>query len=197
MFLMKKTITIKTAAPTDAAELLKIYQPYVEKTAISFEYETPSVEEFERRIRETLARYPYFVAKTGEELVGYAYASTFKGRPAYDWSVETTIYIREDSRGQGIGRRLYEALENALRKQNILNVNACIAVTDTDDPYVTNASMHFHEHMGYRLVGRFHQSGYKFHRWYDMIWMEKMLGEHTQDAAQPIPFCEFVGQSST
>jgi phosphinothricin acetyltransferase len=185
---MKNKMSIRTAAPTDAAELLKIYQPYVEKTAISFEYETPSVEEFERRIRDTLIRYPYLVAETEEGIAGYAYASSFKGRPAYDWSVETTIYLRTDCRGQGIGRQLYEALEDALRRQNIRNANACIAVTDTPDPYVTNASMHFHEHMGYQLVGRFHRSGYKFHRWYDMIWMEKLLGPHPSDIAQPIPF---------
>jgi phosphinothricin acetyltransferase len=189
---MKNTIQIRTAAPTDAAELLKIYRPYVEGTAISFEYETPSVEEFEQRIRDILARYPYFVAETEAGIVGYTYAAEFKWRPAYDWSVETTIYLKETCKGQGIGRQLYEALEEALKRQHILNANACIAVTDTEDPYVTNDSMHFHEHMGYQLVGRFHQSGYKFHRWYDMIWMEKMLGEHTAGNERPIPFSELM-----
>jgi phosphinothricin acetyltransferase len=189
--MMKKNdIVIRTAAPDDAAELLNIYRPYVEETAISFEYETPSVVEFEQRIRDTLVRYPYLVAETADGIAGYAYAAPFKTRPAYDWSVETTIYLRKDCRGQGIGSLLYEALETALRRQHILNANACIAVTDTEDPYLTNASMHFHEHMGYRLVARFHQSGCKFHRWYDMIWMEKMLGEHTADAKRPIPFSD-------
>jgi phosphinothricin acetyltransferase len=189
--MMKKNdIVIRTAAPDDAAELLKIYRPYVEETAVSFEYETPSVAEFEQRIRDTLVRYPYLVAETAEGIAGYAYAAPFKTRPAYNWSVETTIYLRKDKRGQGIGSQLYEALEEALRRQHILNANACIAVTDTEDPYLTNASMHFHEHMGYSLVARFHQSGYKFHRWYDMIWMEKMLGEHPADAKRPIPFSD-------
>jgi phosphinothricin acetyltransferase len=185
---MNKTINIRAAAPGDAAELLNIYAPYVEETAISFEYETPSVAEFEKRISDTLLKYPYFVAETDEGIAGYTYAAPFKWRPAYDWSVETTIYLRRSARGHGIGRQLYEALESTLRQQNILNANACIAVTDIEDPYVTNDSMHFHEHMGYKLVGRFHKSGFKFNRWYDMIWMEKMLGEHKADSARPIPF---------
>jgi phosphinothricin acetyltransferase len=189
---MKKIISIRSAAPGDAAELLKIYSEYVEKTAVSFEYETPSVAEFEKRIRDTLLKYPYFVAENEDGIVGYAYAAAFKWRAAYDWSVETTIYLKKDARRQGIGKELYSVLEEALRRQNILNANACIAVTDEYDPYVTNDSWRFHEHMGYELVGRFHKSGYKFNRWYDMIWMEKMLGEHTADAAKPVPFSELI-----
>ena len=169
---------IRDVSLEDAKDLLEIYGPYVLNTAISFEYEVPSLEEFTERIRKITERYPYLVAEWDRKLIGYAYASTFKDRAAYDWCVETSIYLSEDSRGRGIGRKLYEALETKLMKQGILNANACIKYAEFEDEYHTNGSMHFHEKMGYQFVGRFHQCGYKFGKWYDMIWMEKMLGEH-------------------
>ena len=79
-----------------------------------------------------------------------------------------------------MGRELYEALEHALFLQNILNVNACIAWPETEDEHLTKNSVQFHEHMGYRLVGEFYKCGYKFGRWYNMVWMEKHLGEHRE-----------------
>jgi phosphinothricin acetyltransferase len=181
-------ILIRTAQVSDAEKLLEIYRPYVERTAISFEYEVPSVEEFARRIQTTLQMYPYLVAECDGEILGYAYASSFKGRRAYDWSVETTIYIKYGCTKQGIGKKLYQALEDELRRQHILNANACIAYIEQEDEYLTNNSMQFHAHMGYRLVGTFTKSGYKFGRWYDMIWMEKMLGEHPDTPQEIVPF---------
>ena len=169
---------IRSATPADAAALLKIYAPYVRDTAVTFEYEVPGEEEFARRIRATAAQYPYLVLEEEEEILGYAYAGAFKTRAAYDWAAETTIYLRMDAREKGYGRMLYTALEDALRERGILNAYACIASTDVEDERLTNASRRFHERMGYRLCGTFHQCGYKFGRWYDMIWMEKMLGEH-------------------
>lgn len=171
-------LTIRVASVEDAAEILKIYIPYIEDTAITFEYTIPSLEEFAGRISKTLQRYPYFVACMDGKIVGYAYASEFKGRKAYDWSVETSIYVERGLHGKGIGKALYEALEEALGKQGITNVNACIAYIEVEDQYLTNDSMYFHEHLGYKLVGTFHQCAYKFDSWYDMIWMEKMIGEH-------------------
>ena len=173
-----KEINIRLANPDDAAELLEIYRPYVEETAITFEYVAPTVEEFQSRIEDTLKKYPYFVAECDGEIVGYTYASPFKERAAYAWSVETTIYVKADQKHRKIGTRLYEALEEALKKQGILNVNACIAYTDTEDEYLTNDSVYYHEKIGYKMVGEFHQCGYKFGRWYNMVWMEKMIGEH-------------------
>ena len=96
-----------------------------------------------------------------DEIVGYAYAGTFKGRKAYDWSVETTIYVREDKKGGGYGKKLYLELEERLKKQNILNMYACIAYTDNEDGHLTNNSMQFHEHMGFRPVSYTHLDVYK------------------------------------
>lgn len=185
----KKRIRIATLE--DAAQLLAIYKPYVEQTAITFEYEVPSVDEFRERIRKTVKRYPYLVLEEENgEIVGYCYASCFKDRAAYDWSVETSIYLKQECRGQGYGRLLYDKLEEYLRQQHVLNVNACIAYTEKEDVHLNRGSVHFHEKRGYTLVGRFHNSGYKFGTWYDMIWMEKMIGTHETKVEAFLPFCE-------
>lgn len=188
----EKEIRIRVAEESDAGELLAIYAPYVEQTAITFEYEVPSLEEFRQRIRNTLKKYPYIVAETDGELTGYAYASPFHERAAYNWAVEMSIYVDKNRKGQGIGRKLYEMMEILLRKQNILNLNACIACTEVEDEYLTNASVHYHAHLGYRMVGEFKQCGYKFHRWYNMVWMEKHIGEHLTDQPPVIAFPDLL-----
>jgi len=166
-------MTIEKITILDAAELLSIYAPYVENTAVSFEYEVPTLEEFKERIRNISSKYPYLKVVENGQILGYAYANSFKMRKAYDWSVETTIYLRQDCRRRGIGRALYEQLEQSLKNMGILNMNACIASPKEEDEYLTNDSPRFHEAMGFELVGRFHNSGHKFNRWYDMAWMEK------------------------
>ena len=178
-------ITIRIASPSDAPELLAIYAPYITKTAISFEYDVPSVEEFADRIRTTLEKYPYLAAESDGHIVGYCYVSILHGRQAYDWSVETSIYVDQNKKRIGIGKKLHEALEEELRNRGFLNMNACIAYPAQEDEYLTRDSVEFHTHLGYRMVGQFHQCGYKFHRWYDMVWMEKLIGEHTADQQQP------------
>lgn len=181
---MKQDIRIRIATEQDAAALLSFYAPYVTETAITFEYEAPTLEEFTRRIRTTLKKYPWIVAENEQgELVGYACASAFKSRPAYDWAVETTIYVKQSEKRSGIGARLYAVLEKLLAAQNVLNLNACIAYPAAEDEYLTLDSVRFHEKLGYQMVGTFHKCGYKFNRWYDMVWMEKMIGEHP--ACQP------------
>ena len=183
---MDNKIIIRTASAADAPALLKIYRPYVENTAITFEYDVPSTEEFASRIQHTLRKYPYLVAEEKGTLLGYAYAGPFHERPAYDWAVETSIYVDQSLKHRGIGRRLHDALETALREQGILNMNACIACIDVEDEYLTNDSPRFHHHMGFQMVGKFHKSGCKFGRWYDMIWMEKIIGDHREP---PFPVC--------
>lgn len=174
--------TVKPVTVNDAESLLYIYRPYIEQTAITFEYDVPALDEFRERIQTISSKYPYLKAldKNGS-IVGYAYANTFKGRAAYDWSVETTVYVQRNYHGRGVGKELYSALEKALQSMGILNMNACIAVTTAPDEHLTDESVKFHEKMGFSLVGCFHHSGFKFNTWYDMIWMEKMIGEHGCD----------------
>lgn len=186
----ENAIEVRVARTEDARGLLEIYAPYVRNTAITFETEVPSASEFERRIARTLERYPYLVAERDGVPVGYAYASPFKGRPAYDWAIETSLYVDAESRRSGVGARLHAALETALRAQGVRNMYACIAVpaSDGEDPYLTRDSVRFHEHMGYRLVGEFERCGCKFGRWYSMVWMERMIGGHEPHPEHPLPF---------
>lgn len=187
---MKNNIILRITSPEDAVSLLEIYSYYVENTSITFEWEVPSIKEFSERIENTLKKFPYIVAEFNGKPVGYAYASPFKARAAYQWATETSIYVHKDFQHQGIGKLLLSKLEELLAVQNILNVNACIAYPETEDEFLTKNSAQFHEKMGYRLVGEFHKCGYKFNRWYNMIWMEKMIGEHKSNQTPVIPFCE-------
>lgn len=175
---------IEKVTTNDAKELLSIYAPYVTDTAITFEYEVPSLEEFTGRINNISSKFPYIKAVDDNgTILGYAYATTFKGRAAYDWSVETTVYVDQNRRQKGIGTALYDALEKSLAGMGILNANACIAYLGEGrtDEHLTDDSFYFHDKRGYKLVGTFHDSGFKFNTWYDMIWMEKMLSDHTSN----------------
>lgn len=179
---MMKTnnMSIRTVRPEDAKNLLDIYAYYVEETAISFETEVPSVEEFKIRIEEILKSYPYIVACDNDELLGYAYLHPFVGRKAYELSAETTIYLNPVKKKMGIGKKLYSVLEDIAKAQNIINLYSCIGYVDVEDEYLNNNSAEFHEHMGYRMVGKFENCGHKFGRWYHMVWMEKIIGEHKE-----------------
>ncbi len=168
-------IRVRAVTAEDGASLLEVYRPYIEKTAVSFEYEVPSLEEFQNRIQQITENFPYLAAERNGVLAGYAYASRFHTRAAYSHCAEVSIYIREADTGSGIGRLLYQKLEECLKRQGILNLYACIATAEQEDCYLNHRSVYFHERMGYRTVGRFHHCGYKFERFYDMIWMEKLL----------------------
>jgi phosphinothricin acetyltransferase len=175
---MQDKLQIRLAAVGDASALLEIYAPYVTDTAITFEYDIPSLEEFENRMQTIQAKYPYLVAVVDDEIIGYAYATAFHPRAAYGRCVEMAIYLKMDKRQQGIGKKLYEELEARLKEMGILNLYACIGYAPVEDEYLTNVSVKFHEKMGYKVNGYFTKCGYKFGRWYDMVWMEKMIGEH-------------------
>lgn len=172
---------IRNAEKEDAEKILAIYSYYVKNTAISFELDVPSLDEFQGRIVRTLERYPYLVLEEKGVILGYAYAGVFKNRAAYDHCCEVSIYVERHAKGRGYGRMLYEALETALKKAGILYLYACIADPVTEDEYLTRNSEHFHSHLGYTMVGQFHNCGYKFNRWYNMIWMEKIIGEHQKN----------------
>ena len=154
-------ITIRNASLADAPRILEIYAWYVEHTVITFEYDVPSLEEFEGRMRRTMQKYPYLVIERDGRVEGYAYAGSFVGRAAYDWACELTIYLDHDARKHGMGRALYEALADRLQAMGILNLYACIGYPQVEDEYLTRNSARFHEHLGFALVGTFHNCGYK------------------------------------
>ena len=169
-------IEIRTVTPEDAARLLEIYSYYVRNTAISFEYEVPSLEEFRERIINISKKHPYICAIEDGKIIGYAYAGVFHAREAYRHSVELSIYVDLERRRGGCGRALYDALEKRLKIQGIKNLYACIAVPPKKaDEYLTFDSMKFHKKMGFKMAGHFHSCGIKFDRWYDMVYMEKIL----------------------
>ena len=174
-------INIRKATTADAPRLLEIYAPYVENTAISFEYDVPSLQEFSHRISQISRHYPYIVAEQDGRVIGYAYASRFKERAAFQWSVETSIYFDPEMHRHGIGKLLYCALEQQLRARGITNMNACITYTDHPDSHLPTGSVPFHEAIGFTPCAHFHNCGYKFHNWYDIIWMEKMINGHDSD----------------
>ncbi|MBQ8161778.1 MAG: N-acetyltransferase [Clostridia bacterium] len=169
-------ITIRSARIEDAQGMLDIYRPYVEHTAITFEWTVPSPEEFRERIGKTLSHYPCLVAEENGELCGYAMGGRFHERRAYDWCSELSSYVREDMKRKGIGRKLYAALEERLCEAGFVWAYACIGVPHEErDPYLTFDSVRFHERMGYETCGRFETCGLKFSRWYDMVYMQKRL----------------------
>lgn len=180
-------VIVRDAVMEDAVRILEIYDYYVRNTAITFEYDTPALDEFKGRMERTMRRYPYLVVLRDGRVEGYAYAGAFVGRAAYDWSCEMTIYLDHNAQKCGMGRALYEALEKALYDMGILNLYACVAYPERDDEYLTANSAGFHRHLGFAEAGRFHQCGCKFGRWYDMIWMEKIIGEHRGE--QPPVVC--------
>lgn len=185
----EKKFKISAADPKDADDFLKIYTPYITSTAITFELEIPSADEFAERMRRTLTKYPYLKAESAGSAAGYAYASAFKDRKAYDYSAEVSIYISADLHLQGLGTLLYEKLFAILKAQGITNVYACIAKSPRiDDRYLTNASEIFHSKLGFKTCGHFSSCGFKFGSWYDMIWMEKQINERPLCPKPFIPY---------
>ena len=168
---------IRIATKDDAADLLGIYEHYVKNTAVSFEYDVPGVSEFENRIENTLKEYPYLVAENEKgEIVGYAYASAFHSRVAYKHWAEVSIYLEKSQKRKGIGSRLYKELEELLVRQNVYTLCACIAVTErAEDEHLNDDSVRFHGRMGYRTVAGHELCGYKFGKWYSIVWMEKSI----------------------
>jgi phosphinothricin acetyltransferase len=192
---MKNTV-IRNALITDAKRILEIYSYYVENTAITFEYFVPTLDEFQRRMKNTMKKYPYLVIEIDGIIKGYAYAGAFVGRAAYDWSCEVTVYLDRKAQKCGFGRMLYEALEKRLCDMGILNLYACIGYPNVEDDYLNKNSADFHTHLGFSKVGEFNKCGYKFGRWYNMIWMEKIIGTH-QKCQLPVRFSDTLRADKT
>ena len=168
-------LSIRPVQISDAERLSEIYSYYVNDTAVSFEYEAPSADEFVNRIKHTTENYPYLVCEKDDQVVGYVYAGAYSEREAYAWTVTTSIYIDKDHRREGIGSLLYAALERELKKQGIVNLLAGVAFLEEEDEYLSHDSYLFHLKEGYEKVAYMKTVGKKFDRWYDLIWMQKKI----------------------
>lgn len=171
-------MSIRQATVQDVPRILEIYAPYVENTAISFEYAVPSPADFTRRFLRITARFPWLVWEENSRVMGYAYGSRPFERAAYQWNAEASIYLCPEAQGRGIGKKLYAALEELLQKQGYKKVYAIITTAN-------EASVAFHKAAGYRHTASFPDCGYKFGKWYGTIWMEKEL--NTWDTPPKVP----------
>ena len=168
-------VLIRDVRPKDAERLVEIYAYYILDTAVSFEYEVPSISEFTNRIEKISGKYPYLVCEIDGKVVGYVYAGTYSGRTAYNWTVTTSIYLDKEYRRHGIGTMLYKELEERLKKQGIINLLAGVAYCEEEDEYLTHDSIKFHTEQGYKKVAHMETVGKKFDRWYDLIWFQKII----------------------
>ncbi|MBF0713902.1 N-acetyltransferase family protein [Gemella sp. GH3] len=169
---------LRFALESDAEQLLNIYTYYVDNTVVTFDYKAPTIEEFKKRINKIISKFPFLVAQKNDTIVGYAYVNTFKNREAYDHTVELSIYVDKENVGLGIGKLLYNKLEKILCEQNIVNITSCIT-------YPNEQSEIFHKSHGYEKVAHFHKVGYKFNKWYDVVWYEKSILSHS-DSIGPV-----------
>ncbi len=172
--------SIRLAATADAAAMLEIYRPIVRETHISFEYTVPSEAEIAARITKTLAQYPWLVCELEGQLAGYAYGSAFRGRRAYQWTAETTVYVHSAFQRRGIARALYTALLAILREQGYCNLVGVIALPNA-------ASIALHEALGFRKIGVFDNVGYKAGAWHATGWWQRALREMPSAPLDPRP----------
>ena len=175
--------TIRLARPTDAAGILAIYAPYIANTSFTFETETPTESEFASRIASYLENWPWFVCEAEGQIAGYAYASRYRERVAYQWSVECSVYIHDDHHRSGIARALYTALFSILKRQGYRNVYAVINLPN-------ERSVAFHENMGFHWFATYEQVGYKLGQWKNVGWWRLVINEFGYDPVPVIPFSQ-------
>jgi phosphinothricin acetyltransferase len=173
-------MTIRFATLADAPALLAIYAPYITDSFVSFEYEVPSLAEFTQRIDAIQQQLPYLVAEVAGRVLGYAYASKHRDRMAYQWSVDTSVYIHPDGHRQGIGRQLYGHLFDLLRQQGYYNVYAGITLPNP-------SSEAFHRAIGFELVGTYRNVGYKMGAWRSVSWFQLTLQPYPINPVPPVP----------
>jgi L-amino acid N-acyltransferase YncA len=169
---------IRSVEASDAGEILEIYTPFVTDSATSFELVPPGLVEMERRIEAGRDRYPWLVLERDRHVLGYAYASAHRTRAAYQWSVEVSVYVHPRARRSGVGRALYTALFDFLRRQGYVNAYAGITLPNA-------ASMKLHESFGFVPVGVFQRIGFKFDRWHDVSWLHLRLRDDPQPLSNP------------
>src|SRR5258708_39706651 len=175
---MSAQITFATA--DDAPAIARIYAPFVENTAVSFETIPPSADEMATRIEALAnAQLPWLVMKDDHRLLGYAYAANHRDREAYQWSVESSAYVDESARRSSVGRNLYNALFDILERQGYQNVYAGTTLPN-------DASIGFHKSFGFREIGVYRQVGYKLGKWHDVAWWYLRIGSHDTNPKPPL-----------
>lgn len=173
--------TIRLADTHDGSSCAAIYRPAVTEHATSFELDPPDGDEMSRRIASCLQQFPWLVAEEDGRVIGYAYASTHRTRPAYQWSAEVSAYVDENAHRRGVGRGLYEALIRVLVLQGYRNAYAGITLPN-------DASEGFHRGLGFTPVGVFRRIGFKLGQWHDVLWLERSLvPDDLTPPAPPIP----------
>jgi Sortase and related acyltransferases len=166
-------MNIKSATPDDAEAILNIYAPYITDTCVSFETEVPTITGFAERISNIIKTYPYLVCEIDGNIVGYAYAARHRERAAYKYSADVSIYIKPEYHHRGIGKALYIKLFELLREREIYTAFAAITLPN-------ESSVGLHKTLGFTEIGVYHNVGYKFGKWLDLIWLEKPLLDYTQ-----------------
>lgn len=179
---------IRVANKNDAQQLLNIYAPYVLASTFTFEYDIPSLQTFEHRITTTLQTHPYLVAEENDTILGYAYAHPLNEREAYQWTAELSVYVGPTAKGRGVGKQLYQALEQYLKQQNVRQTIAVITAENT-------RSLAFHAHLGYHQVGQLAHVGFKHGKWLDVAWLQKTLVTPTDTPAPFIPFPQLTSRA--
>lgn len=168
---------IRRATIADSAVMLRIYEPYVRSTTVTFEFEPPSLEEFSARVAFVLEHFTWLViedvGKSSATILGYAYYSPLKERAAYQWSAEISIYLDMEQTGRGLGTHLLDALEACMVAQGICTSEACITSENI-------GSQEFHRRHGYVECARFHNCASKFGRWLGTVWMEKQIAPYVE-----------------
>lgn len=171
-------MTIRDARRSDVPAMLAIYAPFVEHTAVSFEYDVPTEAEFARRLEEHQAAFPWLVCEENGRIMGYAYAGRAFERAAYGWNAEISCYLAPELRGRGVGRRLYARIEEILTRLGYYKLFA--VVTSANAPSVA-----FHRALGFREAACFRNVGYKQGGWYDVLWLEKTLCDRPEPQCLP------------
>lgn len=179
------TYNYRVAKNSDVKRILDIYTPYITDSLISFEIDVPSLEEFQARFKDIASFYPFIVCESNNQIIGFAYAHQYMERAAYQWDAELSIYIDQSFHGTGIGQNLYLKLFELLKLQNIINVYGCVTSPNPKSDAL-------HKKLGFKTIGVFSKTGYKFGQWIDVTWYEKTIGSHSLNPEPVISFQDIL-----
>jgi len=172
---------IRTATPDDSESILKIYAPYIEQTSYTFETEVPTLDSFKERISFYLKNWPWLVCELDGVIAGYAYGTRHRERVAYQWSIESSVYVHDDYQRMGVARAIYTALINILKLQGFRNLYAVINLPN-------DKSVSFHEKLGFEYFATYKNVGYKLGRWKNVGWWQLQLNEYSLEPEPPMNF---------